>query len=166
MNKLKRLFRHLTTTTGTGRALFPDVTLEAVEHAIMQGERMHRAEVRVIVEPSLAMPEVWNGTTARERACALFAEHRIWDTEENSGVLIYINLADHKVEIVADRGVRRFISPMQWQNVCDVIIHGFKQNQYHDAILAALDKLNTLLEQHLPDDGATANQLPNRPLML
>lgn len=166
MNRLKRLMRHLTTTTGLGRRAFPEATLKAIEDAIADGERRHSAEVRVIVEPALALPAVFGGVTPRERARELFAEYGVWDTEENCGVLVYINLADHQVEIVADRGVGRLVDAQQWQALCRTMTQGYASGDYHGSTLAALRQLNALLQKHYPDDGSVRNQLADRPVML
>lgn len=166
MNALARLVRHLTTTTGFGRRAFPEETLKAIEEAIAEGEKLHRAEVRVIVEPALSAPAVWNGMSPRERARELFAHYGVWDTEENSGVLVYINLADHQVEIVADRGIGRTVAAQDWQAICRTMTQGFARGDYHNSTLSALSQLNALLQEHYPDDGATGNQLADRPVML
>jgi uncharacterized membrane protein len=166
MSKMARLFRHFITTNGTGRMLFPQSTLDAIEDAITAGETRHRAEVHMIVESALPLGAVWNGTSARERARELFSEYRIWDTEENCGVLVYVNIADHQVEIVADRGVGHVVALAEWQGVCDTMTRGFARNAYHDGVMAALGELNALLEKHYPDQGRLQNQLSNRPLVL
>jgi len=166
MNAFSRLIRHLCTTTGVGRRAFPEETLKAVEDAIAEGEKRHRAEVRVIVEPSLGVLAVMDGTTPRERARELFAHYGVWDTEENCGVLVYVNLADHQVEIVADRGVGREIPAQDWQAVCRTMTQGFARGDYHNSTLAALAQLNALLQEHYPDDGSVRNQLADRPVML
>lgn len=166
MNTLSRFFKHLTTTTGFGRRAFPEETLKAIEDAIADGEKRHRAEIRVIVEPSLAAPAVLGGQSPRERARELFAHYGVWDTEENCGVLVYINLADHQVEIVADRGIGRTVAAQDWQAICRTMTQGFARGDYHNSTLAALAQLNALLQEHYPDDGSTRNQLANRPVML
>lgn len=166
MKTLSRLIRHLCTTTGAGRRAFPESTLKAIEKAITHGETCHRAEVRMIVEPSLTAQAVLNGVSPRERARDLFSQYRVWDTEENCGVLVYINLADHQVEIVADRGVGRLIAPRDWETICRRMTQGFAAGNYHDSAIAALDDLNALLQKHYPDDGSTHNQLSNQPVML
>jgi len=169
MNKLTRLYRHLTTTSATGRTLFPEATLQAIEAAIAEGERQHRAEVHMIVEPALPLGAVWSGDTARDRARELFSEYRIWDTEENCGVLVYVNIADHQVEVVADRGVGRTVSLAEWQGVCDTMTRGFAGGEHHTGALEALRELNALLAKYFPDHpGAEPgeNQLPDRPLMI
>src|SRR5690242_12534645 len=110
INKLTRAIRHLTTTRAAGRRLFPTATLHAIRNTIADGERVHRAEVRVIVEAALDWEALLKDMSARDRASELFTLYRIWDTEENCGVLIYINLADHRVEIIADRGLVKYVS--------------------------------------------------------
>ena len=166
MKTFSRLIKHLCTTTATGRSAFPEETLKAIEEVIAEGEARHRAEVRMVVEPSLSAQAVLTGMSPRERARELFSYYRVWDTEENCGVLVYINLADHQVEIVADRGVGRVVAAKEWEAICRTMTEGFARGAYHDSVVAALGALNALLEKHYPDDGSTHNQLPNRPLML
>lgn len=163
---LARLLRHLFTTTAAGRRVFPAATLKAIQAAIAQGEKLHRAEVRLIIEPAMPLADVFSGLSSRERARLLFAEYRVWDTEENCGVLVYVNLADHKVEIVADRAVGRAIAAADWQKVCRTMTEGFAAGNYHDSVIAALAQLNALLHAHFPSDGATPNELSNRPLII
>jgi uncharacterized membrane protein len=166
MRTLSRLLKHLTTTAADGRRAFPESTLKAIEAAITEGETRHRAEVRVAIEPALPMQAVFLGTSPRERARELFSDYRVWDTEENCGVLVYLNLADHQVEIVADRGVGRAVSADEWDAVCRTMTQAFASGAYHEGVLAALGRINALLQQHYPDDGSTRNQLPNWPVML
>lgn len=166
MNTLTRLFRHLRTTTAAGRRAFPDTTLKAIEEAITHGETRHRAEVRIVVEPSLPMQAVLSGMSPRERARELFAQYHVWDTEENCGVLVYVNLADHQVEIVADRGVGRVVSAGDWEAICRTMTKGFARGEYQKSVIAALEELNALLQKHYPDDGSVHNQLSNKPVML
>jgi uncharacterized membrane protein len=166
MNTLSRFFRHLLVTARHGRRAFPDSTLQAIQTAIAHGENRHRAEVRLMIEASLPLHEVLSGTTPRQRACELFTEYRIWDTEENCGILIYINLADHDVEIVTDRAVGRTLDPDAWESVCQMMTGGYRQGKFQDSTVAALEHLNDLLETAFPDDGSRANQLSNQPLVL
>jgi uncharacterized membrane protein len=166
MKTFSRLVKHFCTTTAAGRRAFPASTLKAIEDAIEEGEKHHRAEVRVIVEPALSAQTVLNGMTPRERARELFAQYGVWDTEENCGVLVYVNLADHQVEIVADRGVGRVIAAQDWQAVCRTMTQGFARGDYHNSTLAALAQINALLQEHYPDDGSMRNQLSDQPVML
>lgn len=166
MKMLSRLWKHLSTTTAAGRRAFPAATLQAIEHSIAAGEAVHRAQVRMIVEPALGMQAVLRRMPARERARELFAHYRIWDTEENCGVLVYVNLADRKVEIVADRAVGRAVAASDWHAVCRTMTQGFARGAFHDSAIDALGQLNRLLQEHYPGDGRRSNELPDKPVLL
>jgi uncharacterized membrane protein len=166
MKTLKRMLRHLTTTSAAGRRAFPASALKAIQASIARGETLHRAELRLVIEPSLTIQEVLGGMTSRQRARELFSDYRIWDTEENCGVLIYVNLADHKVEIVADRTVNKLVTTAEWHEVCRTMTKEFANGRFEESVIAALDKLNSLLLERFPADGARPNQLSNRPLIL
>ena len=163
---LRRLLRHWLSTRAEAERAFPAPTLAAISEAIMAGEQTHRGEVRLIVEKALPWSVLRAGVGHRQRALALFADHGIWDTEENCGVLVYVNLADHTVDIVADRGIARKIEHATWQAICDAMSAGFARREYHAATLGALARINDLLRQHFPANGPRPNELPDRPLML
>jgi uncharacterized membrane protein len=164
--RIKRLVRHWRTTAATGRRAFPAETLAAIGAAITAGEQSHRSELRLIVENSMPFDAIWTGLSNRERALALFAEYGVWDTEDNCGVLIYVNLAERQVDIVADRNVGRKIDSATWQAVCRTMTDGFARGQFHDSTLAAIAQVNELLRIHFPANGARANELPDRPIVL
>lgn len=165
---LARLLRHLRMTRTTARRAFPSTTLKAIQASISAGERAHRAQVRVIVEAALSLGAVRRGESARQRAHALFSHYRIWDTEENCGVLVYINLADRKVEIVADRGINRHVTREQWQQVCRLMTSGYTQGKFEESSLQGLARLNALLAEAMPlrEGGDGENELSDRPVLL
>jgi uncharacterized membrane protein len=165
-SKAGRALRHLLSTRNEAERAFPAATLAAIAEAITLGEQTHRGEVRLVVEKSLPLSAVWEGVSNRQRAIALFADYGIWDTEDNCGVLIYVNLADRQVDIVADRGINSRIAPATWQAICNTMTAGFAQGRFHDATLDAVGQVNALLRQHFPSNGARPNELPDRPLML
>jgi uncharacterized membrane protein len=156
----------LKTTRKHGKRIFPAATLTAIQDEIAAGETLHRAEIRLIIEPSHDMATVFSGMTSRQRALELFTLYRIWDTEENCGVLVYINLADRQVEIVADRGIARLISTDDWQAVCAIMTAGFAQDDYHNSVIAGMRQLNTLVQKHFPEGKPQSNQLSNQPILL
>ncbi|CDG84834.1 TPM domain-containing protein [Janthinobacterium agaricidamnosum] len=164
--RLGRALKHWLATASAGRKAFPDTTLAAIERAISDGEQLHRAELRLILEHSLGLREAFQGLSNRERARQLFAQYGVWDTEENCGVLIYINLAEHQVDIVADRHVGRRIPAQQWQAICRTMTQGYASDEYHASTLKAIDALNDLLRLHFPSNGPRPNQLPNQPIVL
>jgi len=166
VSKFPRILRHLTRTRFSGRKGFPCDALRAIQQTIEFGEAEHRAEMRLIVEAALPFSDTLSGMSARDRAHELFSQYRIWDTEENSGILIYINLADHQVEIIADRGVARLISREQWQTVCAMMTAGFGEGTYQHGVINGLQYLNDLLQKYLPENQPQPDQLPNQPLIL
>ncbi|WP_211453251.1 TPM domain-containing protein [Collimonas antrihumi] len=163
---LQRLWRHLLTTRRSAQRAFTAATLKAIQQKIAEGEITHRAEVKMIVEGSLSLPAVLNGVTSRNRAHELFSHYRIWDTEENVGVLLYVNLADHKVEIIVDRAIGRATKSAEWQAVCKTMTKEFANGAFHDSTLAALEQMNALLTQHFPDQDRKKNELSDKPLVL
>ena len=79
--------------------------------AIDESERLHSGEIRFAIEAALEPHEVWRGKYAAASARSRCSRRSgVWDTEANNGVLIYVLLADHDVEIVADRGFNERVS--------------------------------------------------------
>jgi uncharacterized membrane protein len=163
----RRFFRHLATDHGSVRRAFPEAALSRIEALIGEGEKRHCGQVRFAVEPALPLARVLSGVTPRERAIEVFGLLRIWDTEENSGVLIYLLLADRDVEIVADRGIHRRVGDKAWSAVCRKMEAAFRGGRFAAGVEAGLAEINALLAEHFPrDDGRPANELPDRPVVL
>ena len=166
MSRLKRALHHWRSTPAQGRKAFPEATLGDIAKAITAGEQTHRGELRLIVEHAMPSEAIWADMSNRQRAVALFAEHGVWDTEDNCGVLIYINLAERKVDIVADRAIGRRIAAATWQQACRTMTDGFARGEYHDSTLAAVEQVNSLLREHFPSNGARTNELPDHPIVM
>ncbi|WP_426110654.1 TPM domain-containing protein [Massilia sp. PWRC2] len=166
VNRLSRALRHLRSGSGAGRRAFPQEALAAIASAITAGEQTHRSELRLIVEAAMPVELVWAGVTNRQRALALFAEHGVWDTEDNCGILIYINLAERAVDIVADRAVGRCIDGATWNAVCADLAAGFARSDFLPSTLAAIERVNQLLREQFPSTGPRSNELPDRPLLM
>ena len=115
---LGRILRHLF-AEGSGRRRFPAQTLDAIRQAIASGEQRHAGQVCFVIEGALPLSELWRDRGARDRAAEVFARLRVWDTEHNSGVLIYVLLPDHAIEILADRGIAARVDAAQWQAICE-----------------------------------------------
>jgi uncharacterized membrane protein len=94
----------------------------------------------------------------------------VWDTEHNNGVLIYVQLADRHVEIVADRGFEGRVSPVEWQAVCRLMEEHFRAGRFKEGSIAGVDAIGNLLARHFPQNAEPAarspNQLPDRPTLL
>jgi uncharacterized membrane protein len=161
-----RFGRHLVTDHWTARRAFPPLVMKRIEEAIAAGERMHGGQVRFVVEGSLPMGQLVRGETPRERALEVFGRLRIWDTEENCGVLIYLLLADRDVEIVADRGIHRKVGDDTWQALCRGMELAFREKRFADGAIDGIDTVNALLAQHFPRTGAGPNELSDQPVIL
>jgi len=162
-----RFFRHLATDHGSVRRRFPAAVLARIEAAVADGEKHHRGQVRFAVEPSLPLARVLRGVTPRERALEVFGLLRIWDTEENCGVLVYLLLADRDVEIVADRGIHGRVGGPVWEAVCRKMEAAFREGRFAEGVEAGLAEISALLARHYPrEGGAGPNELPDRPVVL
>ena len=166
MNRLKRLWYHLTTTSLAARRAFTTATLAKIETIISRGEERHCAEIRVIIETALSFSEIMNGKIPRTRALELFDRYQIRDTRENTGILLYINLSDRKIEIVTDKGIDKQITSETWQTLCRNMSQNFREKQFHRGICHALDKMNAILEIHFPRKNPRTNILPDSPVIL
>jgi len=163
----RRWLRHLVTDHGSARRAFPEPALARIEAVIAEGERRHRGQVRFAVEPSLPLGRVLGGVPPRERALEAFGALRVWDTEENCGVLVYLLLADRDVEIVADRGIHAKVEPGAWEAICREMETAFRERRFADGVEAGIRNINALLAEHFPRMGAPgANELPDRPVVL
>ena len=160
-----RLFRHL--FARSAQAWFPEEAMARITAAIDAGELRHCGEVCFAVEPALDWREVLRGVDARTRAEEAFAKLRVWDTEANNGVLLYVLLADHRLEIVADRGLRA-IEPAAWRAVCDTIEAGLRAGEPEAAIVRGIEAISGLIATVSPQlgDRADVDELPNRPRFL
>lgn len=164
-----RIFKHLfATRLGTMRR-FPHATLDAIAAAITAAERRTSAEIRFAIETALDLRDLWAEVTPRARALDAFAHLRVWDSELRNGVLIYVLVADHDVEIVADRGAAARIPPADWEPVCRVMEEHFRAGRFRDGALAGVEATGALLARHFPregEPGASRNLQPDEPALL
>ena len=165
-----RLMRHAAATHWRTRLKFSERTLDTVEAAIGEAERTHAGEIRFTIETALPLLNVVSGLTPRARALQVFAQLRVWDTEHNNGVLIYVLIADRSVEIVADRGVAGRVPPAEWEAVCRMMEEHFRAGRFEAGAVAGVIAVGALLARHFPAAAARSssvgNQLPDRPTLL
>jgi uncharacterized membrane protein len=161
MNKLLRLIQHrLWDETDAARALDP-AALARIEERVRQSEQHHAGEICVCVEASLPLSYLWRGASSRDRAITQFGKLKVWDTEGNNGVLIYLLLVERKVEIVADRGLNHHVSAAQWQAVLETMRSEFQAGRFEAGLLKAVDQVDVLLRAHcpLPEGQTPVNEL-------
>ena len=165
-NKLSRFFRHLFSGPWRVKQFFPETAMHSIETEIRLNETTHTGEIRFAVEAALHPFELLAGKTPRERAIELFAAMNVWDTEANNGVLVYLLLADHDVEIVADRGIDRKVGKEGWEAICHEMEVAFRQGNFETGTLKGIRQIGTVLQEHFPADGTNKNELPDAPLVL
>jgi uncharacterized membrane protein len=147
------------------RRRFSEPVLNAIEAAIHAGEATHSGEVCFAVEAALDLGDLWHGVSARERAVEVFSELRVWDTAANNGVLIFVLLAEHDVEIVADRGAAAAAAPEEWERACEAMEAHFRAGRFEAGALAGVSAVSELLARHFPAAAAreSTNELRDRP---
>ena len=164
--KLGRIARHLLVPHWVALRAFPASVLGRIESAIGSSEVKHDGELRFAVEGGLHLASLWRGQSPRGRAIELFSQLRVWDTEHNSGVLIYVQLVDRTIEIVADRGINAKVDQASWDGICRRMEAAFGQRQFEQGALAAIDEVTALLARHFPPSVINPNELPDRPMVL
>jgi uncharacterized membrane protein len=163
---IKRIIKHLAIGNAVVRRSFPRSAMQSIERTIAQVEQTHAGQIRFAVEAGLELSPLFAGQTARERAIEVFSQLRVWDTEHNNGVLIYLLLADRDVEIVADRGVHGKLGQAVWENVCREMEAAFRQGKFEEGIIAGIRSVGAHLARHYPQSGAKTNELPDQPVVL
>lgn len=167
LNKFKRIFKHRWLDEGDSNRAVPVDMVERLMRRVAASEQRHSGEIRICVEAGLPLSYLWRDAPARERAITLFGKLRVWDTEWNNGVLIYLLLADHAIEIVADRGLNQRVSDAQWKEIVDVLGAAIRAGRYEDGLTQALQEVSAMLVRHFPlmPSDANPNELPNRPIV-
>jgi uncharacterized membrane protein len=140
--------------------------LSAIGAAVGESEKSHDGELRFAVEAGLHPRPLWRGQSARGRAEELFSSLRVWDTRHNSGVLIYVQLVDRRIEIVADRGINAKVPQHQWDAICLRMEAAFRERHFEAGVLEAIREITALLARHFPPRGDNPNELPDRPVVL
>ncbi len=166
MRKLKRLLKHLLAGRWQVHRHFHKRAMARIEEAIRESERSHSGELRFAVEAGLEWSELWRGVTPRARAVEVFSQLRVWDTEHNSGVLIYLLLADRDVEIVADRGIHARVGDAAWREICHTMEQRFRQGQFEQGVMDGVAAITALLRQHFPAAPDNLNEMRNDPVVL
>jgi len=164
--EFERLLRHLFTTHRAVARAFPAESLSAIEKVVSEEERRHAGQVRLAVEASLPILEVAHGVESRERAIGWFARLRVWDTHHNAGVLIYVLLADRRVELVADRGIHAKVGTAAWEAICGEMQQEFARGQFERGVVIGVRAVSDLLAEHFPPSGEGKNELPEKPVVL
>lgn len=161
-NKFKRLRQHWLHPRARVERYFPTADLQRISRNIAESEQNHRGQIRFVVESRYPAGAVLNGLQPRTRAWQWFGELGVWDTEANSGVLVYVSFADHAVEVAADRGIAAKVGEEEWRHVCETMREAFKRGAFVEGLENGLQEVNTILTAHFPRNGGIiTDDLPN-----
>ncbi len=166
MMNITRITRHLLLTHWQVNRAFPLETLNAIEQAIKASEAAHVGQIRFAVEGGLHSTPLSKGQSARERAIDVFSQLRVWDTEHNNGVLIYLLFADRDVEIVADRRIHAKVGSGGWKEICHGMEAAFKHGKYKSGVVNGIQAVTQHLKKHYPASAAGQNELSDKPVVL
>jgi uncharacterized membrane protein len=166
--RLARLWRHRWIDDAAVARVLPSEALERLARRVAASERRHTGEVRICIEAGLPSSYIRRDAPARERAIMLFGKLRVWDTEQNNGVLIYLLLAEHAIEIVADRGISSRVPETEWAAMAARMGAAFREGRFEDGLTQALEEVSALLVAHfaLAEDQPDRNELPDFPVVL
>lgn len=171
LSRIKRLLKHRWLDEATTRRAIPPAMVQRLMQRVAASERQHSGEIRFYVEAGLPLSYLWRDAPIRQltraRAVTLFGKLRVWDTANNNGVLIYLLLAEHAIELVADRGLNERVAPQAWQAMVERMRSAFQQGRFEEGLTQALEEVSAILVQHFPlaAGDANANELPDAPVL-
>jgi len=167
-SKLGRIWRHQWIDEAAVRRVLPADAMARLASRVGASERRHSGEIRICVEAGLPLSYLWRNAPARERAVTLFGKLRVWDTEHNNGVLVYLLLAEHAIEIVADRGIDSRVDDAEWAAMAQRMGAAFREGRFEDGLTQALEEMSALLVTHFPlaANEPDTNELPDEPVVL
>ena len=174
LNKIKTLLKHLWLDASDAQHALPPAMLERLTARVAASESRHTGQIRIDVEAALPVSYLWRiGKTLpvkaliRQRAVMLFSKLRVWDTQHNNGVLIYLQLAERAIEIVADRGLSAHVTDADWQAMVVRMQQNFQQGLFEDGLTQAIAEVSALLVAHFPSTAGQVNdnELPDEPVL-
>lgn len=158
----KRFIKHLFTSTATVKHYLPDVSFASITSIITAAEREHRGEIRFVIEAALEPHQVLRNVTPRQRALEIFSQLRVWDTELNSGVLVYVLFADRAVEVVADRGIYDKTAQNHcWEKIVKAMEASFSRGDFEAGAIEGVKAIAKELITYFPADTTNPDELPN-----
>lgn len=159
-----RLLAHALTSRRTVRKALPKASMDALERTTGMAERGSSGQIRLVVEASWPLLHVKH-IGPRARALDWFSQLRVWDTEHNNGVLIYLLFAERDVEIVADRGFNNRIAAAQWEAICRTMEARFVKGEFEAGLTEGINTIGDLLREHFPADMGE-NEQSDRPMIV
>lgn len=171
LRRIKRILKHRWLDEAATRCAIPPDMRQRLQQRVAASEQRHSGEIRIYVEAGLPLSYLWTDASTKQithqRALAMFSKLRVWDTAHNNGVLIYLLLAEHAIELVADRGLNDVVEPQVWQAMVSRMSAAFRRGQFEDGLTQALEEVSALLVQYFPLGAGevSPNELPDSPVL-
>ena len=168
-DRFKRLLRHRW-TEDSHRVIGADA-MARLKQKVTASESLHSGEIRICIEAGLPNSYLLRPgtlrTIARQRALSQFGKLRVWDTEHNNGVLIYLLLAERRIELVADRGFNPFVTEKDWHEMVERLVRSLRDGHFEEGLMAAISEVSAVLQAHFPmgPNQSRKNELPDQPSM-
>lgn len=162
----KRWWQHALYMPWRTERYFSSTDLDQLEQAVLFAEAGHPGEIVVVIEGSLPFNQAYYLDT-RARAVELFSTLKVWDTQYNSGMLLYVNICAQQVELLADRGIYQFVTSEHWQTICDQVLAEFKQEHYVQGVLTGIERIGQTLQSfYTVKVQEMGNERANRPILI
>jgi uncharacterized membrane protein len=169
------LFKHRWLDVSDSRKMLPADTLKRLKDRVAASEHRHSGEIRICVEAGLPTSYLWRHfwhkatirAVMRQRAIMMFSKLRVWDTEHNNGVLIYLLMAERDIELVADRGINQYVNPAEWEAIVKRLSSALHEDRFEDGLTQSLEEVSAILMRHfeLKAGEKNPNELPNAPFI-
>ena len=96
------------------------------------------------------------------RSLAAFTAHGLHYTKAHTGILIFASLFEHRVEVLADRGINEKVQPGTWDEVVRILTAGLKSGNGGEAFYKAIERCGDILATHFPRAADDKDELANK----
>lgn len=171
LTRLKRVLKHRWLDDRLTHKAMPPEALARLTEQVRTSEQRHSGEIRICVETGLPTSYLWRDNSMRQiirqRALTMFGKLRVWDTENNNGVLVYLLLTERAIEIVADRGLNAAVSPHMWAGLVKKMGEALKSDNFEKGLALAVEEVTALLIAQFPltPGQPNPNELPDQPVL-
>ena len=120
-------------------------------HAARGAPGLHRAFI----------PHAYMQRRVNQAAQRAFHEHRLTDTRQATGIMIYASLFERIVVVLADRAINETHDQPTWDGVRDIVLEGFKRERPAEGYANAIAECGRILKEDFPIQHDDTNELPN-----
>ena len=107
-------------------------------------------------------PGATKSRRVRRRAIGIFKAAAERRTVGRTGILIYLSMAEHRAEIVADEAITKVTTPETWGDAMTALLVEVKQGKIADGMVAAIERVSVVLAEHFPRSATDTNEIPDK----